>query len=67
MTPEQRVQRIHHHEYVSLEGIHEHAERIVAFEELTTDMYAAFRRVLPEAHRLDFERRMSELGIEVNE
>ena len=65
MTPEQRAQRIHHHEYVTLEGIHEHAERIVAFEELTTDMYAAFKRVFPDGHRLDFEQRMRELGIEV--
>ena len=38
MTPDERAARIHHHEY-SGEGIREHAERIVALEELVMDLY----------------------------
>lgn len=39
MTDEQRAQRIHHHMYETCEGIAEHAERIVALEELVADMW----------------------------
>ena len=34
MTPEQRAARLHYHLYETCEGIREHAERIVALEEL---------------------------------
>ena len=37
MTDEQRQARIHHHMYDTCEGIAEHAERIVALEELVYD------------------------------
>lgn len=38
MTDEQRQARIHHHIYETCEGIAEHAERIVALEELVADL-----------------------------
>ena len=37
MTPDQRAKRLHHHMYETCEGIREHAERIVALEELVLD------------------------------
>lgn len=43
MTDEQRAQRIHHHMYDTNEGIAEHAERIVALEELVAEMYEAVK------------------------
>ncbi len=39
MNDEERQQRIHHHMYETCEGIAEHAERIVALEELCADMW----------------------------
>lgn len=39
MTPDQRAKRLHYHLYESLEGITEHAERIVKLEELVADMW----------------------------
>lgn len=39
MTDEERKARIHHHMYETCEGIAEHAERIVALEELCADMW----------------------------
>ena len=39
MTDEERQQRIHHHMYETCEGIAEHAERIVALEELCGDLF----------------------------
>ena len=39
MTDEERKARIHHHMYETCEGIAEHAERIVALEELCADMH----------------------------
>jgi hypothetical protein len=39
MTDEQRNARIYHHMYETCEGIAEHAERIVALEELCADMH----------------------------
>lgn len=44
MTPEQRAERIHHHEYETLEGIHEHAVRIVALEEIVVMAYKTLER-----------------------
>ena len=73
MTPDERAARIHHHEY-SGEGIREHAERIVALEELVLDMWD-FYCVLPtdrytDKEELDFSvevfRRIKELEIEVD-
>ena len=37
MTDEQRAARLRHHMYETCEGIAEHAERIVALEELVAD------------------------------
>lgn len=37
MTEEERRARIHHHTYETCEGIQEHAERIVALEELVLE------------------------------
>lgn len=39
MTPEQKANRLHYHMYESLEGIEEHAERIVELEKLVQDMW----------------------------
>jgi len=39
MTDEERKARIHHHMYETCEGIAEHAERIVALEELCAALY----------------------------
>lgn len=39
MTDEQRAERIRYHLYETNEGILEHAERIVALEELVADMW----------------------------
>ena len=39
MTDEERNQRIHHHMYETCEGIAEHAERIVALEELCVALH----------------------------
>lgn len=58
-------ERIHYHTYVTCETPAEHAERIVALEELAQDMYAAFQRVFPEGRRLDFEQRAEALGLEL--
>ncbi len=44
MTDEERQQRIHHHMYETCEGIAEHAERIVALEELCADMWCCIDR-----------------------
>lgn len=43
MTPEQRAARLHYHMYETCEGIREHAERIVALEELVADMWPHVR------------------------
>ena len=40
MTDEQRQARLRHHMYETCEGIAEHAERIVALEELCEDIWA---------------------------
>ena len=66
MTHEDRVW---HHEMETLEGIHEHAERIAKLEELVLDMLLYY--AMPGA--IDYKReagllwRAHELGIEVDE
>ena len=42
MTDEQRAKRLHYHMYDSLEGIEDHANRIVDLEELVQDMWPAY-------------------------
>lgn len=76
MTDEQRAERIHHHMYETCEGIHEHAERIVALEELVSDydkcldtaLWLAGEAgypVMPDQKLFDSLRpRMRKLGIE---
>lgn len=70
MTPDQRAKRLHYHLYESLEGITEHAERIVKLEELVSDMWLhsycsiAKTREDDERHIEDVIDRMQELGIE---
>lgn len=70
MTPDQRAKRLHYHLYESLEGITEHAERIVKLEELVADMWLhsycsiAKTREDDERHIEDVIDRMQELGIE---
>jgi hypothetical protein len=67
MTHEERV---YHHEMETCEGIHEHAERIAALEELVLDMYRRFHGVVIEnwSYSSDdfytYEQRMAELGVE---
>jgi len=39
MTDEKRAERLRYHMYESNEGIREHAERIVALEELVGELY----------------------------
>lgn len=71
MTDEQRAKRIHHHMYETCEGIAEHAERIVALEELVADLYQCSRQVGCDrcgyTHGCSIKGRMSDLGIEVDE
>ena len=57
MTHEERVLK---HEY-SLEGIHEHAERIASLEELVLDMLLTD----VEQHWCELAERARALGIEV--
>lgn len=58
MTPEQRAARVHYHEY-SGEGIREHAERIVALEELVTMLHkcasGSMRDLAPSCFRKDVD------------
>ena len=69
MTHEERV---HYHMYDTCEGIAEHAERIVALEELVRDMWLhsycsiAKTREDDEHHIEDVIDRMQKLGIEVD-
>jgi hypothetical protein len=74
MTDEQRAERIRYHLYESNEGIQEHAERIVALEELCLDMWFwCFIHPMDsesqERQMLHIDaviQRMRELGVEVN-
>lgn len=76
MTDEERQARIHHHMYETCEGIAEHAERIVALEELCAELYMNLRNrevimelmgIPPSKEQRDgdeiIERRMDELGV----
>jgi hypothetical protein len=73
MTDEQRQQRIHYHMYETCEGIAEHAERIVALEELCADMHRCIESnddcdlcggpIVERCLYPTFERRMDELDI----
>ena len=74
MTDEQKAVRMHYHMYDSLEGIEEHARRIVALEELAIFLREALGSSVsgillnnrPEERRLfyNFDSAFEELGIE---
>ena len=67
MTHEERV---YHHEMETCEGIHEHAERIAALEELVLDMWHLLFDWLFKNHEVPWKEleaahdRMAELGVE---
>ena len=69
MTDEERKARIHHHMYETCEGIAEHAERIVALEDLCADMWHLLHHWLFEAKEVPYDElkavadRMDELGV----
>ena len=66
MTEEQKAERLYHHIYETCEGIQEHAERIVALEELVEDMLTEMRDYdLIGCCR--YEKRARGLGIEVDD
>lgn len=48
MTDDQKAKRLHYHMYESLEGIEEHAERIVSLEVLCQEMYPYVGESCPE-------------------
>lgn len=60
MTHEERV---YHHEMETCEGIHEHAERIAALEELVLDMWLQLLNAYDYKEVDDFASRMAELGV----
>ena len=66
-------ERIHYHMYETCEGIAEHAERIVALEELVEDMLdcieirMAFGTPPTSEMYENFAQRARKLGIEVGE
>ena len=66
MTPDQKAKRLHYHMYESLEGIQEHAERIVALEELCAGLYEFAMSENPDGTELNFADKMRELGVEVD-
>jgi predicted RNA-binding Zn-ribbon protein involved in translation (DUF1610 family) len=72
MTDEQRAQRIHYHMYDTNEGIDEHAERIVALEELCVEIFncASCGAMCALCKKANGEYKcvlkMRELGIEVD-
>jgi predicted molibdopterin-dependent oxidoreductase YjgC len=75
MTDEQRKERLNYHMYTTCETPAEHAERIVALEELCADIQLCLwqqehhwhpspcEECPREGESCDFERRMDELGI----
>lgn len=75
MTDEQRAERLHYHMYDSLEGIEDHAKRIVALEELVVNIWNVARLMdanrhidgmrITEEFRRECEKAFKELGIEV--
>lgn len=58
-------ERVWHHEMETLEGIHEHAERIASLEELCVSLYRFAMSEYPDGTELNFAERMRELGLEV--
>lgn len=61
-------ERVFYHTYTTCEGIAEHAERIVALEELCADMWVRVKSEYPQGGFPDMgliEGRMLELGVEV--
>ena len=77
MTDEQRAKRLHYHMYDTLEGIEDHANRIVALEELCADAMQIVCDRCPAGvcevtltdgtiNECDYKRRTHELGIEVD-
>ncbi len=57
-------ERVWHHEMETLEGIHEHAERIASLEELVLDMWAQLLNAYDEKELYEFAERMAELKME---
>ena len=71
MTDEQRKARVWHHEMETNEGIHEHAERIVALEELVLELRKCLEDECKRCHEwlgnnCELEGIMHELGVEVS-
>lgn len=73
MTDEQRAKRLHYHMYDTLEGIEDHATRIVDLEELVQDMWPAYcfaqsgyEVYLTDEQDCAIRQRVRELGIEVD-
>ena len=58
-------ERVYHHEMETLEGIHEHAERIAALEELVLDLYdfAQYSEYANDTEWQHYKRRMRELEV----
>lgn len=58
-------ERVWHHEMETLEGIHEHAERIAALEELVLDLYdfAQDSEYATDTEWQDYKRRIRELEV----
>lgn len=73
MTEEQRKERLNYHMYITCETPAEHAERIVALEELVQDMDTCISHSVGwfcencpldnDAGECDFDHRMDELGV----
>lgn len=75
MAEESRARRVSYHMYATCETPAEHAERIVALEELVADMLAEHRRIRQDAAYMrvrsataeqmaDWHGRCRELGID---
>ncbi len=58
-------ERVYHHEMETLEGIHEHAERIASLEELVLDLYdfAQDSEYATDTEWQDYKRRIRELEV----
>ena len=69
MTDEERQERLRFHTYVTCETPAEHAERIVALEELCVDMWRLLYHWLFKAKEVPYDElnavadRMDELGV----
>lgn len=64
MTHEERV---YHHMYETMEGIAEQSERIASLEELVLDMWRDLQKQLMPPWSGEYEQRMRELGVEVDD